>query len=124
MNTYSFQRQVNKTANYALSAAVDRPGTVFTNDGASGAVVFTLPAPGQGVHGWWYDFLGLVDQVITVQPPVSDTLIGFNDVDLDSVSSGGAGQRIGAHIHVKCVRLANGSYKWDGSQGITYATAD
>jgi hypothetical protein len=116
-----------KTAAYTILPYLDRPGTVFTNAGASGAVVFTLPTPNKALVGWWYEFIGVVDQVITVQPPVADTLISFNDLDLDSVSTGASGQRIGAVMRVLCVSLTATTFAWvleGATNGVTYALVD
>lgn len=128
MSTRLQRRVVAKTANYTIVPypGADSPGTMFTNKGASGTVTFTLPTPNKGLLGVWYEFYGLVDQLITVAPPVADTLIGFNDTAADSVSFGGSGQRIGALIRVICVELTDGVYRWAveyGSQGVTYALA-
>jgi hypothetical protein len=120
-------RVVRKTANYTINAGVDRSGTVFTNGGASGAVVFTLPAPKLDLLGTYYKFVGLVNEVITVATATADTLVGFNDVDLDSIATGGTGERIGAWITVYCVESAAGTYVWvaeAGTNGVTYALTD
>jgi hypothetical protein len=118
---------VAKAASYTINPALDSPGTLFTNAGASGAVVFTLPLPGQGTLGWWFEFIGLVDQLITVTAATADTLIGFNDLDLDSIATGGSGQRIGAIIRVYCVFTAAGVYRWvaeGATPGVTFVLAD
>jgi hypothetical protein len=119
-------RVVRKTANYTLSPDRDPDGTLFTNAGAAGTVVFTLPTPTKALLGVWYEFKGVVDQVITVAPPAVDTLVVFNDTAADSVSSGASGQRIGATMRATCIELTEGVYRWFvdfGSQGITYAIA-
>lgn len=125
MSTRLARRTVAKTANYSIVPypGMDSPGTLFTNGGAAGTVVFTLPTPNKSLLGFWYEFLGLVDQVITVAAPVADTLIAFNDIAADSVSSGGSGQRIGALIKAICVQSSSGVYQWaveNGTQGVTF----
>ncbi len=120
-------RVVRKTAAYTINAGVDRSGTIFTNGGASGSVTFTLPAPKLDLLGYYYKFVGLVNEVIVVATATADTLIGFNDVDLDSIATGGSGQRIGAWISVYCVETAAGTYAWvadAGTNGVTYALTD
>lgn len=127
MSTRLTRRVVAKTASYTINPALDSPGTLFTNAGAAGAVVFTLPIPGQGTFGWWFEFIGLVDQLITVTAPTADTLIGFNDLDLDSIATGGSGQRIGAIIRVYCISTAAGVYRWvaeGATPGVTFVLAD
>jgi hypothetical protein len=83
-----------KTADYVIKPS-DPCGTLFTNRGAVGAIVFTLPAPTAVPSGTWYHFLGIADQTITVATATVDTLIGFNDLDLDSVGIATAGDLIG-----------------------------
>ncbi len=60
MSTRLQQRVVAKTADSQIYAHLDAPGTVFTNRGATGTVIFTLPpiptsVPAR-VLGWWYEF--------------------------------------------------------------------
>ena len=121
------RRVIRKTANYTINTNQDRPGTTFTNGGAAGAITFTLPTPSKGVLGWWYRFIGAADQLVTVVPPVADTLVIFNDLAADSIAFGGAGQRIGAVIGVICIETASGTYQWAvedaGTNGVTFATA-
>jgi hypothetical protein len=127
MATRLERRVVAKTADYTIRPPFDSPGTLFTNAEASGAVVFTLPTPNKAVLGHWYEFMGLVDQLITVAAPTADTLIGFNDLDLDSIATGGSGQRIGAIIRVYCIFTAAGVYRWiaeGATPGVTFVLAD
>jgi hypothetical protein len=109
-------RQINKTADYTIKPASDPNGATFTNAGASGAVVFTLPTPNAGMLGWWYDFVGLADQNITVAAPTADTLIAINDLTADSVALSTAGQKIGGSLRARCVRStaysAVAAYRW------------
>lgn len=83
-----------KTADYTIKPS-DPCGTLFTNRGAAGAIVLTLPAPTAVPAGTWYWVLGIADQTITVATATVDTLIGFNDADLDSVGIATAGDLIG-----------------------------
>lgn len=118
MSTRLERRHVAKTASYTIKPDTDKPGTVFTNAGAGGAVTFTLPTPNKAVLGWWYRFLGVADQNIIVQPPTADTLIVINDVAADSLALQTAGQKIGGVIEVQCVESASGTYRWS-AYGIT-----
>lgn len=70
-----------KTAAYTVKETEN--GSTFTNRGASGAFTFTLPAPFAGGH---YRFVSIAAYAITVAPPTADTLIGYNDLDLDSIA--------------------------------------
>jgi hypothetical protein len=92
---------VAKTANYTI-LPTDKNGTLFTNRGAVGAIVFTLPAPSAVPSGTWFHFLGIADQTITVATATVDTLIGFNDADLDSVGIATAGDLIGVLLKLVC----------------------
>ncbi|MGE0590912.1 MAG: hypothetical protein AB7G23_03030 [Vicinamibacterales bacterium] len=113
MSTRLEQRVVAKTADYAISPAKgDNPGQVFTNAGASGAVVFTLPTPTRALLGFWYDFLGVADQSITVAAATADTLITKNDVAADSIALSTSGEKIGGHIRVTCVKTGSTTYQW------------
>lgn len=91
-----------KTADYTILAASDPSGTVFTNRGAGGTVIFTLPAAAAALAGVFYEFLGVADQTITVAPPVADTLLVVNDVAADSLTISTSAHKIGAHMRVVC----------------------
>jgi hypothetical protein len=109
-------RQINKTANYTIVAPMDPHLSLFTNAGASGAVIFTLPTPNANLLGYVYDFLGLADQNITIAAPTADTLIALNDLTADSVALSTSSQKIGASARARCVRSSATSaapaYKW------------
>lgn len=102
MSTRLERRVVAKTADYTITPPADRPGTVFTNRGATGTVIFTLPAPGPGVRGWWFRFKAHADFTVTVKTATADTLIGLNDVAADSVSLQTGGQIIGGEMEAVC----------------------
>lgn len=106
------RRVVPKAASYTVVYPMDAPGTTFTNDGAVGAITFTLPAASLELLGVHYRFRAVVDQSITVQPPAVDTAIGFNDVAIDSLAASTAGQKVGALIEAECVKTAAGGYQW------------
>lgn len=104
-----------KTADYTIIASTtdggDLSGTIFTNRGAAGTVVFTLPAPSAALAGTHFDFLTIVAQIITVATATVDTLIADNDATADSLSTSA---RIGVRLRVMCdgtswiATLANG----------------
>jgi hypothetical protein len=96
------RRVVAKTADYTIKPPMDSPGTVFTNRGASGAVIFTLPAPGENVKGYWYRFVGHAGQNITVKTATVDTLVTKNDAAADSVALSTAGELIGGVMEAYC----------------------
>lgn len=115
-----------KTADYTINPQLDKPGTVFTNYGAAGAVTFTLPAPSAFTAGFVYDFLGVVDQNILVATATADTLIALNDLAADSLAASTAGQKIGAYLRTICVQTGASTYQWVGvtlNNGITATIA-
>lgn len=89
-----FSGVTDKTASYTCTAA--ESGTIFTNRGASGAVIFTLPAVGLNLH---YRFVGVADQTFTVTA-TAGTIVSFNDAGVNSVACSTSGQKIGAVIEV------------------------
>jgi hypothetical protein len=75
-------------------------GTVFTTEGSSADVDFTLPttAEGAGWHAW---FMNASDNEMGVISPSSgDDIIGFNDVAADSVRYTDATEQIGGGFYV------------------------
>lgn len=70
-----------KTAAYTVTPAEN--GTTFTNRGDDGTITFTLPAPFKDAH---YRFVSIAAYAITVASDTVDTLIGYNDLDLDSIA--------------------------------------
>lgn len=102
MSTRLERRFVAKTASYTINPHVDRCGTVFTNRGASGAVTFTLPAPGNAMKGWFYEFRGVAGQNILIAVPTADTAIVKNDAAADSLALSTAGELIGGAARAEC----------------------
>ena len=77
----AYQGYTVKTAAYTVTAAEN--GTTFTNRGDNDAITFTLPAPFANAH---YRFVSIAAFAITVASDTADTLIGYNDLDLDSIA--------------------------------------
>jgi len=109
-----------KTSDYTVTAA--ESGTIFTTEGAGGAVVFTTPAVGDGLHYW---FVNAEDQTMTVTAGAADTMVTFNDVAADSVGFATTSEKVGGAIFI----VSDGT-KWmtflhtyDGAdQAVTVAT--
>jgi len=95
------RRVVAKTADYAVLAS-DGSGTLFTNRGAAGTVIFTLPAPAAALAGYVFRFKAHADQTITVKTATADTLVVLNDAAADSLSLSTAGEKIGGEIEAFC----------------------
>jgi len=92
-----------KTADYTVVTGTDASGTLFTNRGAAGTVIFTLPAPSQAIKGTFYTFAAVVAaQVVTVKTATVDTLITFNDLTADSVSLQTTSEIIGGVLRAVC----------------------
>jgi hypothetical protein len=72
---------------------------ITTNRGASGEVIFTMPAPYANAH---YRFIGHAGQTITVKPDAVDTLVTFNDATADSIALSTTSEKIGGVIEVWC----------------------
>lgn len=115
------RRVVAKTADYTINAVVDKSGQVFTNEGAAGAVIFTLPQPNLALRGCFYEFLSIADQDVTVKTATADTLRTKNDAAADSLAASTTNEKIGALMRAIC----DGS-KWNVSGlavGHTYTVA-
>lgn len=115
------RRVIAKTASYTLKfMQPDRPGTRYTNRGAGGAVVFTLPAPSPALNGVFYEFLGVADQTFTVSAGTGKG-VAFNNATCASLACSTAGQKIGALIRAHCDGT---SWHLSGmTVGVTYTVA-
>lgn len=83
-----------ETADYAIAAG--ECGKLFTNEGASGAVQFTLPAATVGLH---FDFVVKAAQELRIDPNGTET------VSLDTGVQQGAGKYITANAVGEFIRL-------------------
>lgn len=95
-------------------------GTIFTNEGATAGVTFTLPAPAKGLH---FKFLGVADFAITVTAATADTLIVKNDIAADSLAASTAGEIIGAVIDVVANAAGTKFIAFGSAVGHTYTIA-
>lgn len=80
-----------KTADYTVKPY--ESGTLFTNRGASGTVIFTLPA--SPVLGLSYGFYCVANQTLTVASAAGDDMVAINDAAADSVSFATSSLKIG-----------------------------
>ena len=80
---------VDKSASYSVVAA--DAGTVFTNNGATGTVTFTLPNPAQGLR---FEFYAQADQNLIVAAPTGK-LVYYNNAAGTSIGFTTAGKRVG-----------------------------
>jgi hypothetical protein len=88
---------VAKTANYTVTAA--ESGTIFTTQGATAAVVFTLPAT-TACDGLEFIFYNCEDVDMTVTAGTVDTMTALNDVAADSVKFGTTSLKVGGGVWV------------------------
>lgn len=92
-------KTVAKTASYTCK--VEDSGIVFTNRGAGGAVVFTLPAVADST-GVVYFFMNCVlAQDLTISAPAG-TLVAFNNIAATSIAFSTASQRAGGGAMLVC----------------------
>lgn len=106
---WKYSSVIVKTADYTIVTGTDPSGSLFTNRGDAGAIVFTLPAPSQAIKGVFYDFLNVVDQNMTVATPTADTLLTLHDIAADSIGLQTSSQKIGG-----CMRFICDGTQWCG----------
>jgi hypothetical protein len=104
-----------KTAAYTVVANTDN-GKTFTNQGASGAITFSLPA---ATVGQWYCFVVKAAQELRIDPNGTETIA------LDTGVQQAAGKYItanadGERITVECVKAG----EWNTSDPIGTWTAE
>jgi hypothetical protein len=104
-----------KTANYTVVAGTDN-GKTFTNEGASGAITFALPAATVGQR---YRFVAKAAQELRIDPNGSETIA------LDTGVQQAAGKyltfnAIGERISVECVKAG----EWDTCDPVGTITAE
>jgi hypothetical protein len=98
-----------KTAAYTVVADVDN-GKTFTNQGASGEVVFSLPA---ATVGQWYRFVVKAAQEIRLDPNGTETIA----LDTGVQQAAGAyitANAIGERISIECVKAG----EWETSDPV------
>lgn len=100
--TTSYPAVVAKTASYTIKPPMDRDGTLFTNRGATGAIVFTLPEARLSLKGYRYRFLTVADQDVTIATATADTALVKNDAAADSLAASTGGEKIGAVMEALC----------------------
>ncbi len=93
-----WRQTVAKTTDYTVVAGTDN-GKIFTTLGASGTVIFTLPAVGASILGERYKFVNEVGQTMTITAPANKLVI-FNNLTATSGTFSTAGNLIGAICEV------------------------
>lgn len=97
---------VAKTASYTLKR--DDEDKLFTNEGAGGAVTFTLPPIADVVDGWTVSFFVTTGQAVTVAAP-SSKLVVFNSAASTSIAFSTASEIIGNGVTI-VYSAASGKY--------------
>lgn len=118
VRTAPLLRVVAKTASYTVLEADH--GTVFTTEGAGGAVTFTLPATADLPTGWYCDFFNAADQDMIVAGGTADTMVVFNDLAADSIAFSTTAEQIGSGM--RCIKLTGsliGVFTFLGAETVT-----
>lgn len=103
-----------KTANYTVVGPDN--GKTFTNQGASGAITFSLPA---ATPGAWFRFVVKAAQELRIDPNGTETISLPTGVQQAAGKYIGA-DAIGERISVECVKAG----EWDTSDGVGTWTAE
>lgn len=99
-NSLSYRLRTSaKAADYTIVAT--DTGTVFTTRGATGAIVFTLPAVTSSFTNFVCWFFNAVDQNMTIQSTANE-MMTFNDLDADAVAFTTSSEKVGASVMVVC----------------------
>lgn len=99
-----------KTANYTVLATDN--GTLFTNAGAVGAVIFTLPAIAANLS---FTFFVAADQSLTVASAAGDDMMVYNDIAADSVAFSTSSKKVGASLRVVANAAGTAWYCFPGT---------
>lgn len=90
---------VAHTASFTLQASDF--GKIHTTRGATGAIVFTVPAAATSKGGFAI-FINVADQDMTVAGANTDELVVFNDAAADSIGFTTTGEQIGGMFLAIC----------------------
>lgn len=116
---------IPKTASFTIDMTATKVGTRFTNRGAAGAIVATLPTPQTGVmswDGWWCEFFGIADQSITLAAAAGKART-FNNAAATSIAASTGGQKIGANLVARWDAAAGAWHLEGATNGVTITVA-
>jgi hypothetical protein len=122
LGTALWNPPIAMTASYQLT-----PGDVggfFTNRGAGGAIIFTLPAIADVPAGASFEFYVVADQDLTVGG-VAGSLFTKNDVAANSVKYGTTSEKLGGYFRIRSDGtswLVAEGLAGQGAQTVTVAT--
>ena len=86
--------EVAKTANYTIVSGDN--GKLFTNLGAAGTVIFTLPA--LAVGPFKFGFLVVADFTVQISSAEGANIVAFNNASANSLAFSTGGAKIGGHL--------------------------
>jgi len=99
-----YKQEVAKTANYTVLPGDN--GNLFTNAGASAAIVFTLPALGPLYK---FGFIVIAGQNVSIASAAGDDIVTFNDAAADQISFETSNELIGGYVELFTNQAAD---KW------------
>lgn len=122
-----YPRIVPKTASFTLDPTTTRVGTIFSNRGAGGAIVMTLPnltnsQAGSTWDGFWVEAQVEADQSLTVAAAAGKA-VTFNNAAATSLALSTAGQKIGGVIRAVWSAALQKWYLRGTTVGHTYTVA-
>lgn len=89
-----------KTANYTVVADDDN-GKTFSNEGASGAITFALPA---ATVGQWYRFVVMAAQELRIDPNGTETIALPSTGAQGSAGAYITADAAGENVTIQCVK--------------------
>lgn len=94
------------TQNFTVDTVRHPSGTCFTNRGAVGNVIATLPILSDidAWRGYTYEFRGVADQSFAFSAATAGKAVALNNAACTSLAMQTAGQKIGGHLMAE----------WDG----------
>ena len=95
LGEYRMKAPVAKIADYTVLESDS--GTIFTNKGDTGAIIFTLPTHIAGLHYW---FFCAVDEDMTIKSATTDDMVLFNNITADALVFGTTTEQIGQAVYV------------------------
>ncbi len=97
-----------KTANYTVVANDDN-GKTFTNEAASGAITFALPA---ATVGQWYRFTVMAAQQLRIDPNGTETIALPSTGAQSSAGAYIVADAAGEGVEIECVKAGEWSVRY------------
>lgn len=100
INGRGLRQVAAKTANYTVVTPADN-GLTFTNEGATGAVKFALPA---ATVGQWYRFTVMAAQALQIDPNGTETIALPSTGAQSAAGKYIAADAAGESVEIECVK--------------------